>query len=345
MGSIDHTVDAVVGPGLAGGPDRHSVDRALDILSGGFRPTGGRDARVPARGLSTSGRDRHRQAELARHQGGLSTRAVSGAEPLVTDPAPSGCDFCPWQPAASGHRLWICDVRCVNLGGVLVGLTCLGTAGVLTYPLWRTWCLTWGATADEVDSSLPGDDLLTGPDCDHHPRDQIGVTPADLALACPDGPRPGRRLHLRLDREPGRTRHAQCRRDHPRVPAPRGRRRLETGAKGPVLRVASCEPDTSLVLRSDDGNWVWAFVLARVGTGLVSSAGTASANRAHHGSARMITRYVMEPGSLVMERKMLLGIKERVERPAVPPGTTMSVHSEPTSRHAAPSSGATAASS
>lgn len=38
VGSIDHTVDAGPAPGLAGGPDRHSVDRALDILAAGLLP-------------------------------------------------------------------------------------------------------------------------------------------------------------------------------------------------------------------------------------------------------------------------------------------------------------------
>jgi threonine dehydrogenase-like Zn-dependent dehydrogenase len=38
VGSIDHTVDSGSAPGLAGGPDRHSVDRALDILAAGMMP-------------------------------------------------------------------------------------------------------------------------------------------------------------------------------------------------------------------------------------------------------------------------------------------------------------------
>jgi len=38
VGSIDHTVDAGSAPGLAGGPSRHSVDRALDVLAAGFLP-------------------------------------------------------------------------------------------------------------------------------------------------------------------------------------------------------------------------------------------------------------------------------------------------------------------
>jgi L-iditol 2-dehydrogenase len=38
VGSIDHSVDAGSAPGLAGGPDRHSVDRALDVLAAGLLP-------------------------------------------------------------------------------------------------------------------------------------------------------------------------------------------------------------------------------------------------------------------------------------------------------------------
>jgi threonine dehydrogenase-like Zn-dependent dehydrogenase len=38
VGSIDHTVDAGSAPGPAGGPGRHSVDRALDVLAAGLLP-------------------------------------------------------------------------------------------------------------------------------------------------------------------------------------------------------------------------------------------------------------------------------------------------------------------
>jgi len=38
VGSIDHAVDIGSAPGLAGGPERHSVDRALDVLAAGLLP-------------------------------------------------------------------------------------------------------------------------------------------------------------------------------------------------------------------------------------------------------------------------------------------------------------------
>ncbi|HMD45684.1 MAG TPA: zinc-binding dehydrogenase [Acidimicrobiales bacterium] len=38
VGSVDHQVDTGSAPGLAGAPDRHSVDRALEILAAGLLP-------------------------------------------------------------------------------------------------------------------------------------------------------------------------------------------------------------------------------------------------------------------------------------------------------------------
>jgi hypothetical protein len=88
--------------------------------------------------------------------------------------------------------------------------------------------------------------------------------------------------------------------------------RLGTG--GPVLRVAVLEPERALVLHSEDGNWVWAFALIPVvnGTRLISRNRIAVPTPGP--VARVLYTYLMEPGSLIMERKMLLGIKERAER-------------------------------
>ncbi|HVB26305.1 MAG TPA: SRPBCC family protein [Mycobacteriales bacterium] len=87
------------------------------------------------------------------------------------------------------------------------------------------------------------------------------------------------------------------------------------GSSGPVLRVAILDPEHALVLASDDGHWSWAF-------GLYPDDGPStrlvSRNRIALGDAALPSRlaytYLMEPGSLVMERKMLLGIKQRAER-------------------------------
>ena len=76
------------------------------------------------------------------------------------------------------------------------------------------------------------------------------------------------------------------------------------------MQLQRLEPERVLAWRSEEGNWVWMFVLTEV-----------------HGHTRLLSRnrfrlptvigrigmLPMEPGSLVMERKMLRGIKERAE--------------------------------
>ncbi|WP_174377905.1 SRPBCC family protein [Nocardia asiatica] len=86
------------------------------------------------------------------------------------------------------------------------------------------------------------------------------------------------------------------------------------GASGPRMRVAVLDTGRALVFAAEDGRWVWAFGLYPMGgtTRLVSR------NRIALTGASRLTRLlyarVMEPGSLLMERKMLLGIKRRAER-------------------------------
>ncbi len=86
------------------------------------------------------------------------------------------------------------------------------------------------------------------------------------------------------------------------------------GKSGPVMRVNALNPEQSMVLASDDGTWVWAFGLYPIGDGRTR---LVSRNRIAAPGAQLLVRafqtLVMEPGSLIMERKMLLGIKERSE--------------------------------
>ena len=76
------------------------------------------------------------------------------------------------------------------------------------------------------------------------------------------------------------------------------------------MLVERVDPPHVLAWRSEDGDWVWTFVLEdRAGrTRLIS--------RNRFRLPTLIARIgmlPMEPGSLVMERKMLLGIKRRAE--------------------------------
>ena len=76
------------------------------------------------------------------------------------------------------------------------------------------------------------------------------------------------------------------------------------------MSYAIVDPERVLATRSADGNWVWTFILKEQDgkTRLISR------NRFRLPSlTAKIGMIPMEPGSLVMERKMLRGIKQRAE--------------------------------
>jgi hypothetical protein len=78
------------------------------------------------------------------------------------------------------------------------------------------------------------------------------------------------------------------------------------------MRVTVFDPERTFTLRFADGNWVWIFALFADGghTRLISRNRIATPGA---WPARLFGMLAMEPGSLIMERKMLLGIKERAE--------------------------------
>jgi len=171
--------------------------------------------------------------------------------------------------------------------------------------------LTWGATGEEAKARLPGDELL---------EDAGGVATRAITIDAPGSavwpwiaqmgpsPRGGAYTYdwienlLRLDM------HSVDRvlpeYQHPQVGE-------GFGFGENQMRYALVDPEHVLALRSEDGNWVWSFVLEeRDGrTRLISR------NRFRLPRLRdKIGMLPMEPGSLVMERKMLRGIKQRAEQ-------------------------------
>ena len=89
---------------------------------------------------------------------------------------------------------------------------------------------------------------------------------------------------------------------------PEDRRRDRLGPNR--MRLELLDPPRALAWRSSDGNWVWLFNLREEGarTRLISR------NRFRlPGLKDKLGMLPMEPASLVMERRMLVGIKERAE--------------------------------
>jgi hypothetical protein len=176
--------------------------------------------------------------------------------------------------------------------------------------LLRRPILTWGATEDEAARGLPGDELL--PDAD-------GVATRAITIAAPPSavwpwlaqigpaPRGGAYTYDWIENLLGLNMHSTdevlSEFQDPHVG--------ETIGFGSTMRLERVEPQRSLAWRSQDGNWVWSFVLEeRDGvTRLISR------NRFRLGSPlARVGMLAMEPASLIMERKMLLGIKQRAER-------------------------------
>jgi hypothetical protein len=208
-----------------------------------------------------------------------------------------------------------CDRRPTAPAAVLGSAGLAVSAHVASYALWRRWCLTWGATTSEASAVLPGDDLLPEPYV--VTTRAIGIkAPIDLVWPwlVQMGPgRAGAYTYDWIENLFGLNMHSA---DTivPELQQLAVGDAWRLGSRGPVLRVARIEPERDLVLRSDDGNWVWAFALepGSAMTRLISR------NRIAMPGApwpqRAFAHYVMEPGSLIMERKMLLGIKARAER-------------------------------
>jgi hypothetical protein len=229
---------------------------------------------------------------------------------------------------------------------VSAGLACAGAVVALTYPRWRPWCLTWGASEAEANMALPGDELLDDPDVVTTRAIGIDMPPESIwPWIVQMGPgRAGAYTYDWIENLAGLDMHSadEVLPQFQEISVGDGWR---LGAKGPRLVVARLEPVSALVLRSDDGNWVWAFVLVPDGPGTR----LLSRNRIRQPDASRVTRalttYLMEPGSLLMERKMLLGIKQRAERGPGRPDTTGSDQLDATRHQAAPSSGSIAPSS
>jgi hypothetical protein len=194
-------------------------------------------------------------------------------------------------------------------GGAALGS--IGAAAILYRRLLRRPIMNWGASDAEANARLPGDELLVEAD---------GVATRAITIDAPasavwpwiaqmgPSPRGGAYTYDWIENLLGLDMHSTDRvlpdYQHPQVgdTLVYGRNRM---------RFELVEPRRVLATRSEDGNWVWSFVLDE-----------------HEGKTRLISRnrfrlptltakigmIPMEPGSLVMEQKMLRGIKQRAER-------------------------------
>ena len=195
------------------------------------------------------------------------------------------------------------------------GTALAASGGVIAYPLFfRRWCLTWGARPGEVSMKLPGDELLSDAGLVSTRAITIDAPPAAIWpwLVQMGSGRGGAYTYDWIENLAGLHMHS-ARQVLPQFQHLEVGDELPLGPGRPVMRVEVCDPERTLAIRIADGNWVWIFaIVAEDGqTRLISRNRIA----AWGGSfpVRLFNLLVMEPGSLVMERKMLLGIKQRAE--------------------------------
>jgi hypothetical protein len=198
------------------------------------------------------------------------------------------------------------SIRILSRAGLTAGLL------VASYPLWRDWCLNWGASPDEVGLALRGDELLPAADL---------VTTRAIAIdAEPDrvwpwlvqmgSGRAGTYTYDWLENLFGLDMHSAD------VILPQFQD-LKEGDEFPIgpatLRIEALEPAKLLV------SWVPAWHWVRIICLIPDAEKTRLVLRnriTYPGMSRVAQlrhRVLSEPGALVMESKMLRGIKARAE--------------------------------
>jgi hypothetical protein len=184
-------------------------------------------------------------------------------------------------------------------------------AASLYQRLLRERILTWGATAEEASARLPGDELL---------EDADGIATRAITIDAPRSavwpwiaqmgpfPRGGAYTYDWIENLLGLNMHSADRilpdYQHPQVGD-------GFGYGTNKMSFSLVEPEHALATQSADGNWVWTFVLDEQDgrTRLISR------NRFRLPTLKdKIGMIPMELASLLMERKMLRGIKRRAER-------------------------------
>jgi hypothetical protein len=191
------------------------------------------------------------------------------------------------------------------------GLVTAGAVTVIYVRFMRQWHLHWGATEEEAHGAAAGDELMPDPDLVATRAVEIDAPPSAIwPWLVQMGPgRGGAYTYDWIERRLG----IDIRNTDRIIPELQD---LKVGDEiampGYTMRVERLDPERAMVIRSSNQAWVWSFELrpANGHTRLISR------NRFDISALPLRDKLAypaMEPGSWVMERKMLLTIKQRAE--------------------------------
>lgn len=197
--------------------------------------------------------------------------------------------------------------------GILAGLTLLVV--IVTAAL-TPWMDRWGATDEEIAASFPGDELVPSPAIFYNRAVTINATPGQIYpwIVQLGAERGGMYSYTWFETNILQCELVNAERIHEEWQGLKvgDQVKMCPGDFGPIpYEVAVIEPDHAIVMgHSENGEWVdtWHFVLIPQ----------------TDGSTRLVLRSrdmktggfwdIIRPGVFIMERGMLLGIKERAER-------------------------------
>ena len=197
------------------------------------------------------------------------------------------------------------------------GLGALAIAGyIVSSPLTRPWYSKWGATAGEVEMTLPGDEFVPNPvlESTRAITIQAPATAVWPWLVQMGQGRGGLYSYERLENLVGCDMHNTDRIIPEYQQLKVGDKvRLVPEGRDPYFLVSAVEPGRAIILGGDNPPTTWAFILQPI----------------DDNSTRLIVRWrqdyepsfgniigwrvFTDPITFVMERKLLQGIKARVE--------------------------------
>jgi hypothetical protein len=198
--------------------------------------------------------------------------------------------------------------------GKRIGAGCVVAGGAVAayFAFLRDWHMHWGATAQEANGEVAGDELMPNANIVATRVVEIGAPPSAIwPWLVQMGPGRGgaytydwieRRLGIDIRNSDRVIPELQDLKVGDEIPMP-----------GYAMRVERLDPEQAMVIRSSNHAWVWSFELRPVNghTRLISR------NRFDIAALPvkdLLAYPIVEPGSWVMERKMLLTIKQRAER-------------------------------
>jgi hypothetical protein len=198
-----------------------------------------------------------------------------------------------------------------RLRSIGTGFALLSAAAAAYFRFLRPWHLNWGATEMESSGEVAGDELMPGARIVSTRVVQIAAPPSAIwPWLVQMGPGRGgaytydwieRRLGIDIHNVDWIVPELQDLKVGDEIEMP-----------GYKMRVERLDHERAMVIRSSNGAWLWAFELRPTDghTRLISR------NSFDTSALRLqdwLAYPVIEPGSWVMERKMLLTIKQRSE--------------------------------